>query len=492
MKSSDVHNFFVYAEIQICRPNPCRNGGRCEAADQTRFRCDCKDTGFGGERCQVGIITIPEFPTLGMNSSSDPFSLKAHPSERIMISMESSSDLTIEPSAVQIRKPSSSADFVVMSQSPGLKVISYSAQTSDGTDFTDPEDSVVFVSPKIPAQKSIYGRLLLSTEDIPLGCYEHTSKDLSCNAKFVSTTPWTSDTTTGIVHLYGSDAIPVPLSITGMDLKHMNIAKEKLIGTAVLSSSNLKDGMASIDSGQCSSVQLGQSDVLELMDHSSLASSFLAIISERTPGWFGISVSDDEQAFAINNIRVNLAGEPSKNPAFSTFPLSTSSSIAYQCPKIKCNIHLESSELSISLEKGSCFAVDICKSSALIHFSPSNKNDLKSLKPFLEMKNKGLEVTVESVGFFGDGVNTPQTRSGIWKYQLPVQSHPAQYNLWLGGSMMWAMQIPRSVQISIYLQGQAFLYTEDLEEVREVQLTTISTSRHRCSSTRRLVELCPR
>ena len=467
IKSSDVHIWvLVSTEIQTCSPNPCRNGGRCEAIDRARFRCDCKDTGFGGERCQVGMITTPEFPKLSLNSSSNPFSLKAHPSESIMISMETNSDLTLEPSTVQIRKPSSSANLVVKTKTPGLKVVSYSAQSSDGTVFTDPEDSVVFVSPKIAAQKSIYGRLLLSREDIPLGCYEHTSKDLSCNAKFVSTTPWTSDVSTGIIHLYGSDAIPVPISITGIDLKHMDIAREKLIETTLLSSSNWKHQvMASIDSGQCSSVNIGRNDVLELIDHSSLTSSFVGIVSRRTPDWFRIGVTEDNGAFDINNIQVNVAKEPSKIAPFSQYPVSTFSNLAYQCPKIQYIIYVDSELLSTSSERGNCFAVDVCKSSAFIHFSPSTKTQLQSLQLFKDMADKGLRVTIESIAFVEAGKKIYQAAARIWNGKSLIELQPFQHNLWLEGSMMWAMQIPRLLQLSIYVQGQAFVQSEDLQEV---------------------------
>ena len=379
--------------------------------------------------------------------------------------METNSDLTLEPSTLLIRKPSSSANFVVKTKTPGLKVVSYSAQSSDGTVFTDPDDSVVFVSPKISAQKSIYGRLLLSREDIPLGCHEHTSKDLYCNAKFVSTTPWTSDTTTGIVHLYGSDGSHVPLSVTGVDLKNVDLGRKKLTETTVLSTSKWTNQvMASIDSGQCSSVKMDENDVLDLIRQSSLTSSFLATLSGRTPGWFGIVVNEDNRAFDINNTRVNVAKEPSKTAPFSQHPLSASSNLAYQCPQITCTIYVDSERLSTSTAGEDCFAVDICKSSAFINFSPSTRTQLKSLEIFKDMVNRGLRITIDSAAFVEAG-QTARTTARIWNGKSLIQLQPFQHNLWVGGSMIWAMQIPRLLQISIHVQGQAFIYSDDLEKV---------------------------
>ena len=413
------------------------------------------------------MITTPWFPKLEMNSSSGSFSLKARPSQEVTISLETNSDLKFEPqSSLTIAKPSSSANFMVKTKSPGMKVISYSAQTSDGTHFTEPNDSVIFVSPNTPPEKSVYGRLLLSTRELPLGCYEHASQEQSCNTKFVSTTPWTSNSTTGLVHVYGFDGVPVPLSVTGIDLKGVDLTRGKLIETTMLSTSNWTDGvMASIDSGQCSSVKLGQSDALELIDHSSLASSFLAVVSERTPGWFGIGISKDNDLFDINNIRVNLARNPLKTSPFSKFPLSASSSIAYQCPQIKSTIRVMSSEVLTLTDKGSCFAVDTCRSSALIHFAPSNRNDLKSLKIFKDMEDKGLRITLKSVGFFGNG-ETTKAKGVIWNGTDFMEREPFQYSIWLEGGMLWTMQIPQSSQVSINIQGEAFLcYNADLEEV---------------------------
>ena len=465
---SNVLLFYV-AEIQTCRPNPCNNGGKCVVVDQDHFLCDCKGTGYSGTICQSGIIITPDYPKLKMNSSSGPFLLKAYPSESLAVSLKTNADLNIEPrSSLQIVHPNTKVNFVLKTKTPGIKVISYSVHGPDSKHFTVPDDSVIFVSPQVPHAKSVYARMLLAKGELPLGCHMYKSKACSCDAIFFSTIQWTgtSPSTTGIVQLARPNDVPIPLSLIGLDLEDTSVSRNKLIESWHKISTKSKEEISSINhgNGKCSDVKTGQSELLELIDSSSVPSSFLTMLSGRTPGWFDISVSEDNTAFDIRNILVNLAVKALKIPQFSKFPFSQSSSIAYQCPNIQYRLYAALDELTLSTDEG-CFATDICTTSVFIHFSKPNMKKLKSLKVFQDMKDKGLDITVASVGFVKDGETSNEVNGLVWNGNKLSKLKPFEYNLWLRGEMQWVIQIPRSMKVSIHVQGQAFAYSSNIEKV---------------------------
>ena len=44
-------NASYFTEIDVCKPNPCLNGGACESKDEG-YACACKE-GFTGANCET-------------------------------------------------------------------------------------------------------------------------------------------------------------------------------------------------------------------------------------------------------------------------------------------------------------------------------------------------------------------------------------------------------------------------------------------------------
>ncbi|KAK3696474.1 hypothetical protein QZH41_002436 [Actinostola sp. cb2023] len=52
----DASNKRTCADVEACKPNPCRHGGRCVVISSKTFKCDCSNTGFKGRLCEEGEL----------------------------------------------------------------------------------------------------------------------------------------------------------------------------------------------------------------------------------------------------------------------------------------------------------------------------------------------------------------------------------------------------------------------------------------------------
>ena len=54
--------------VVVCDPNPCQHNGKCEVLSSTKFHCDCSSTGYKGEKCEIGIVKVPELPRMELGN----------------------------------------------------------------------------------------------------------------------------------------------------------------------------------------------------------------------------------------------------------------------------------------------------------------------------------------------------------------------------------------------------------------------------------------
>lgn len=68
------------------------------------FECNCQGTGFEGEICEVGKITIAQYPNLVYGKATNWIQVTAKPREDLTITPQAvNGDFTFTPKRMQIR-----------------------------------------------------------------------------------------------------------------------------------------------------------------------------------------------------------------------------------------------------------------------------------------------------------------------------------------------------------------------------------------------------
>ena len=95
----------------MCKPNPCRHGGKCIIASSRQFSCDCQGTGYEGDLCEKGIVTLPDYPKLLPGNPSQKLVLQAKPDSSLTVTFNSAMNVTIQPQELTIKHPSLKGEF---------------------------------------------------------------------------------------------------------------------------------------------------------------------------------------------------------------------------------------------------------------------------------------------------------------------------------------------------------------------------------------------
>ena len=372
-------------------------------------------------------------------------------------------------SSLEITFPETKQKFFVQAGKAGVYTISYSLGGPSEVDFEVPEPRSFLVEPRVTINDSVYSKLFLRKGGLPVGCNQHISKSLSCELRFISTNGWTggSPSTEGIVHIRTSSNHYIPLSVVGLSfdkLKTSNKLLTQVAAARISSSGVLRDLYTS--NGTCIQKELSSDNLLELMKDDALVSSFMRTFSKMAPKWLVLATSEENEAFDIQNIKVNLATKASlKEEHCSGFPLNPLSSIAYFKPTAKYEIHVSDDAVSLFAEGDTCFAADICKQSVFIHFSKHAANELIRLTACQEMKDKGVGIRVDTLGVLESPEIYDVENSEIWNGTHFVKASPFAYNMWLRGDVTWKMQIPAKLDLILHVKGESYIHYENIDDV---------------------------
>lgn len=216
-------------------------------------------------------------------------------------------------SSLEITFPKTKQKFCVEADTAdkaGVYTISYGLGGPSEVDFEMPEPNSFLVEPRVTISDSVYFKLFLAKGELPVECNQHISKSLSCELRFISTNGWTSGSpsTAGIVHIRTSSNHYIPLSVVGLSfdkLKTSNKLLTQVAAARISSSGVLCDFYTSY--GTCIQKELCSDNLLELMKDDALVSSLMRTFSKMAPKWLVLATREENRAFDIQNIKVNLA-----------------------------------------------------------------------------------------------------------------------------------------------------------------------------------------
>ena len=94
----------IISELKACQPNPCKNEGVCRLKPTSGYECNCANTGYEGDNCEIGVVTMPAYPPLGYGKSSGWIEIRAKPGKELIITPQAvNGDILFTPKRVQLR-----------------------------------------------------------------------------------------------------------------------------------------------------------------------------------------------------------------------------------------------------------------------------------------------------------------------------------------------------------------------------------------------------
>ena len=458
---------FLFLEIILCKPNPCRHGGRCIIINSQTFSCDCQHTGYEGDLCEKGVLMLPDFPKLISGNPSQSLVLQAKPDNSLTVHFNPTMNLSIQPKEVTIDHPASKAVFQMTGNKSGVGMVSYDLEGLNKYDFVVPENSFVFIGRTILSQKSVYTRLGLLVGEIPVGCEkkeieQYTACDI--RVAFHSNSTMSSDTVieSGLLHIITPENKTIPLSLVGYNFSSPHPSRTEIMERLV-TRMNLKEQKRSVH--KCSGNQLTAEDLIEFIQKDALPKSFIRYFTAQLPLWLKVSVGENSDLFDIENTMASLVPTTDIhiNHPICKFAINKQSVLVLYRPTVNYSIFVENEHLSLS-SKGSCFVTDICETGVFLALPQKASNKVSTMPFMQDMAGGGWELLVSAFGF-----TTPRRYNRILT-DMP-DGHLAEnfsdftYNLWLQGSANILLGHSSYHGVKMKITGEAFAFADGLNAV---------------------------
>ncbi|KAJ7327688.1 hypothetical protein OS493_026565 [Desmophyllum pertusum] len=462
---------FSCEEILLCKPNPCRHGGKCMIINTRQFSCDCLQTGYEGDLCKIGVVIPPDFPKIMSGYPSDNLTLLAKPDNSLTVHFNPTMNLTFQPKELIIQHPTSEAEFRVTGHNSGVGMVSYDLGGVDRHDFAPPKNSSIFIGRNISNQNSIYTRLGLLDGELPIGCQKKKLDSHPCDIIMLydsSSTVSNDLIESGLVHIVTPDNKKIPLSLVGYDFSSPQQTRqeilEKLISHTKVPGKMQADHHTPVN--QKCSFRLTAEALIEFIQKDALPKSFLRYFAHQLPLWLKVTVGEDSNLFATENTLANLVQTSDRQYIHPNckFPLSGSPSVlvTYR-PIVNYNVSVQNEQLSLS-SKGCCFTTDICGSGVFLTLSERASKEIGTMPFMKDMAVKGCELLFSSFGF-----TTPRRYSTIVN-RVPVGPMAEyfsdfHYNMWWQGSADILLKKSSDFAVNMKMNGEGFAFVEDVNSV---------------------------
>ncbi|XP_028408856.1 fibrillin-2-like [Dendronephthya gigantea] len=259
-----------------CEPNPCLHGGQCSDVTSSEFSCDCSRTGYKGKTCEIGFISIPDYPTIFADGTATSVEFRVSPPDNdLQVTIfPKSVGVEFNPSELLFKKKTTTSQTVAISaQRPGVHFVEYFLSNSGSAGFEKPETNVLIVE---STENSAVDILEEDYRTFPSGCYS--VERYQCPRSQVritarSTRPWRqifgiSSRTNGIVS-FSNGKFEIPYSITG----------DKFISRSASSLNN-----------NCGPSPAKKYSLAEMMKRRVLTKSFLNVVRDSFPKWLDVKL----------------------------------------------------------------------------------------------------------------------------------------------------------------------------------------------------------
>ena len=446
--------------VRPCNPNPCLHRGVCAATSNTEISCDCTNTGYEGDRCQMGIIHTPDFPKLKAGIQTNLKTVFARPTKDLTIVIDADEHITFNPSnKVKINNTYYEVNLSVLAKSPSICLISYRVEGLNKDEFQTPKDQPIYVGSQNYPNGTVFSKFSLVYGELPQGQHKHERKNHpSCKITLHSTAPWEDKDpmefqTNGVVFVNGIGNISLPLSLVGVDSNSLNLSHDKVL-----------HGL--IDKTRRTGVVTGP-ELYELLQNDSFAIFLMQEFSKLSPCWLKVRGLKNDTIFNVYNTFGSITG-PSDAPITcmrSELPFMPNTTVAFYCPQIATEISVDQNKLQLPTKSISCLAVDLCHAALVLRFSKTGSKSLENMQLLQNMKSKGWNLDIQALGLSSDGNLHHKIQGLVWNGQQLVSLAVFPQNVWLLGNVNVVAASRTGLQISIRLKGEAVIGVKRVDEV---------------------------
>lgn len=209
--------------IRPCAPTPCLHNARCFSSEEDYF-CDCRGTGYTGDRCEIGKIEFPinGFSTLLPGILSAPFMIFASPDDEILITPTATNNCTFNPDVINITAPYTSGEFTVMCIGSGVVTVNFMLDGTNTESYGTPPPLILYIipDPRPVGEVDVFERLRIPEGTLPVASNHETVTFDETEITLFSTSGWCIDdddntfSTAGIVYIE-NDGFTVPVALRG-------------------------------------------------------------------------------------------------------------------------------------------------------------------------------------------------------------------------------------------------------------------------------------
>ena len=375
----------------MCEPNPCRHGGKCTTTITSRqFSCDCSSTRYQGTTCEIGVINIPDYPTLTAGVPTKSIEFRASPPDNSVTFTPRSLWVKFNPPYLVFQRNVTTLQSLTMTaQQSGFLPVDYHLFGPSAASFRKPERNTFFVESAENAALNI---------SFASGCYKlQLNKCPRSNETITaySTSSWSKFA--GIA--FTEDQALVSLSTGNVELLHsMNdviFLPEKL--------PSLNEDCA-VDSSVTYSTA-------ELVKRRALTKSFLKVLRNNLPKWLDIKLRGNLPSNSMvhqaryltgKSLREEAAfeGQPLTEDTFFSLLISPDLDVFVHGDRVSFGLQDRRARVSVALE--------LCgppPSNVVLRPSPGTINALNKLSVMKQLRDRGWKFEIDSVqvsrGLFG-------------------------------------------------------------------------------------------
>lgn len=339
---------FDSLEVKVCDPNPCRHGGKCTALNPRQFLCDCTNTRYEGAICEIGVIEIPDFPSLVAGVPVESVEFRASPPDNYVILTPQAVGVDFDPQYLLFQQnATTNLSLTMTAQHPGLHFVRYYLSGPSAVGYQTPSPNTFFVKTVKKTASNISRKY--DNMEFPSGCYKlELGKCPRSNATITahSTSSWfmfgPTATTDGQVSLRNGN-MEIPHSMTGYSLISEN--PSSLNNDCVV---NLTEIYPAI----------------ELIKRRILTKSFLKVIRQSLPKWLDIKlrenhssssmVETDLQAFYLTGKRLReeafIEGQPFADDTYFSLLLLPDLDVIVNNDRASFGLNDRNARFSLALE----------------------------------------------------------------------------------------------------------------------------------------------
>ena len=463
----------------MCTPNPCEHSGICNVTGPSSYSCDCNGTGYTGSKCEIGIIEMPQYPTLTVLTQTQ-FTLFAYPDYELSVRLTSRKGLGFHPSSILTFDPTkTSANVSITASVVGIFVITYEIRGKSSLQFQQPQPSTLIITPNISILPQYFTSRRLEQGLLEAGsCAYATPLDYTCpnegnKLSFSSTCQWYGSTSPGLIFSEYND-LSLPVAIAGARISNINTSGRSMV--LPLMESDLQKSCNFVHAPRRSCDFKPPDLVQEIQNFlrtEALGHTFLSQVEQLIPRWLQFSVnSNTPRTYDFTSYMIILTESDSLSDTEKCPNIIKVNDGMYSILKYSgsLNFSVNSSSHSFTPQRSPvCFAVNLCEglNSPLLITIPDEAQAIVNSLSFMQViKSYNWDITINSIAISSTSFSHELTGSNrdYWFGNREMTYSFPDSTIIANGIFTHSFSLG-TLQIIYSLDGRAYMLYDNFDKV---------------------------